>query len=244
MSDYNYDMIDRYVSGDMDPQEKQAFELLLQQDAGLRKEVQSYKEVHETLKRRLHPVREELEVRDTLAEMRQQYFSKPGAKVIQFARVGRIAAIAAAIILVVLIWRPWGKPDLYRQYASLQMDAVAVRGGTQDSLKQEVVRRFNNKEFAASIPLFENLLRNDTGNAHLQFYYAVALMQVDRLVESRTQLMQLHNGASVFRDQATFFMALSYLKEKNILLTKEWLNKISQDSDVYSRAQELLKELL
>ena len=53
----------------------------------------------------------------------------------------------------------------------------------------------------------------------------------------------LYSRVSLFKYDAAFYMALSYLKEKNKPGCKEWLNKIPADAGPYSNAQELLKKL-
>ena len=77
----------------------------------------------------------------------------------------------------------------------------------------------------------------------MQFYYAVALLQNGDIEKSRAQLNELYNGESLFKYDAAFYMALSYLKEKDKAICREWLNKIPADAGPYSKAQELLKKL-
>ncbi len=245
MSAWDYDKISRYVDGEMDATEKKAFEELLLQDTGLQKEVALFTEVNKKLKAYLHPDEEEQALRNTLEELRQEYFKNSGAKLRRLSKVRRLAAaMAAAIVIIALvIWSPWSQRDLYRQYASLEMPPVETRGITEDSLQRLVVTSFNDKKFEATLPLFEQLLQLDSSSAYLHFYYALALMETNRYTQSRNELLQLYNGNSLFRYEAAFYMALGYLKEKNYTACREWLNKIPADAGIYSKAQSLLKEL-
>ena len=242
MNTYDHDMINRYVDGELTQEELKIFEEQMSQDAKLKSEVALYKEVNESLKENLFMDHEALALRDTIEEMRDEYF-KPKAKVISFNEIRFWVASAAAIILVVmLVWAPW-RQDLFKQYASADMPAVAERGNETDSLLKKATVDFNDKNFSGSIPIFETILKADSANSYVHFYYAIALLQSDDLERSRNELLQLYNGTSLFKYDAAFYMALSYLKEKDKDHCKEWLNKIPADASVYEKAQKLKDKL-
>lgn len=251
MSTPDYDMISRYLDGEMNAEEKKAFEEQLQQDATLQKEVDLFREVNETLKMKLHPDENELALLNSLEEMRGEYF-KSGAKVVPFRQLRRWMAAAAAVIIVavsMLILAPW-KKDLYKQYAYIEMPPVAQRGTPADSLLRQATENFNNKKFAASLPFFEAILKDDPQNSFVHYFYSIALLENGQIEKSRTELAGLYEGTSLFKYDAAFYMALSYLREsvpsgieKNKDKCKEWLNKIPWDAGVYNKAQKLLKKL-
>ena len=156
-----------------------------------------------------------------------------------------MTAIAAVFIMALLltVWQPWKKEDLYQQYAAIQMPGIAERGATADSLLKLAVENFNNKKFTEAIPAFEAVLKDSSQNTFVQYYYAIALLQNNQTEKSRIELTGLYNGESLFKYDAAFYMGLGYLKEKNKPGCKEWLNKIPGDAGPYSKAQELLKKL-
>ncbi len=249
MSALDYDKISLYVDNDMTAGERQDFEQLLRDDEELKKEVELYREVNESLKNQLHPGEGELALKDTIQNLRGKYFStsdvqeRPLAKTARIRSFTWIAAAAAILIIALFVWAPWSQPDTFRQFASIEMPGLTERGGTSDSIQKSITKRFNEKKFAETIPQFETLLSTDTANSFLHFYYAIALLETDQLSKSRIELTQLYNGTSVFRYEAAFYIALSYLKDKNETTCKEWLNKIPADAPVFSKAQRLLKEL-
>ncbi len=251
MREFNYDMINRYLDGAMNTDEAKAFEEQMRQDAELQKEVALNRDVNETLKMKLYPGENETALKHTLEQMRDTYFSKTiasgrsTAKIVRFPRTRWVAAAAAVVIGIVMltVWAPWKKEDLYQQYASVQMPGVAERGVPADSLLKLAASHFNKKEFAAAVPLFESILKDDKQNAFANYYYAIALLENGQPAYSRNELTKLFNGNSLFRYDAAFYMALSYLKEKDKSGCKEWLNKIPADAGSYGRAQELLKKL-
>jgi tetratricopeptide (TPR) repeat protein len=123
------------------------------------------------------------------------------------------------------------------------MPAIAERGATTDSLLKSAVTNFNNKKFAEAIPAFETILKDSSQNAFVQYYYGIALLQNNNIEKARIQLTALYYGGSIFKNDAAFYIALSYLKEKNIVVCKDWLNKIPTDNATWFKAKELLKKL-
>ena len=253
MKEFDYDMINRYLYREMNAEERKTFEIQMQQDAELKNEVDLLKDVNTTLKIKLHPGENELSLRNSLQDLRGEYFSKKTeqAKIIPLSRRRWMMAAAAVFVMVLLlnVWQPWKKEDLYKQYASIEMPGIAERGAGADSLLKQAVENFNNKNFAKSIPSFEAILKDsaqhpaDSQNTFVQFYYGIALLQNGNIEKSRAQFDELYNGKSLFKYDAAFYMALIYLKENNKVVCKEWLNKIPNDAGPYSKAQELMKKL-
>jgi hypothetical protein len=247
MKEFDYDMISRYLDGEMNTEEQQAFELQMREDADLLNEVELVKDVQATLKIKLHPGENEKALRNSLMDLNDEYFSNKTeqAKIIPLSRRRWMTAIAAMFILALLVtvWQPWAKEDLYKQYAAVQMPGIAERGAVTDSLLKDAVENFNNKKFTEAIPSFEAVLNDSSANSFVQYYYVIALLQNGQIERSRVQFNELYNGVSLFKYDAAFYMALSYLKEKNKTACLEWLNKIPADAGPYNKAQELLKKL-
>lgn len=247
MKEFDYDMINRYLDGEMNAEELKAFEAAMLQDADLKNEVELLRDVHATLKIKLHPGEHETSLRNSLKEMNAEFFSARSeqAKVIPLNRRKWMTAIAAVFVLTLLltVWQPWKKEDLYLQYADVQMPGIAKRGVASDSLIQSAVENFNNKKFAEAIPDFETILKDSAGNSFVQYYYAIALMQNDNIEKARAQFSELYNGSSIFKFDAAFYMALSYLKENNKSACKEWLNKIPVGNAAWNKARELFDKL-
>jgi TolA-binding protein len=247
MKEFDYDMINRYLDGEMNAEELGAFEAAMQQDADLKSEVELLRDVNETLKIKLHPDENEMALRSSLKEMKAEFFeSRAGqAKVVSLNRKRWMTAIAAVLVigLMVTVWQPWKKEDLYQQYADIKMPAIAERGAAADSLLKQAVKNFNDKKFTEAIPVFETVLKDSAKNSFVQYYYGIALLENGNVEKARVQFLELYYSASIFRNDAAFYMALSYLKEKNKAACKDWLNKVPSDTAPWFKAQELLKKL-
>ena len=243
MKEFDYDMISRYLDGEMEGDELKDFEEQIQLDKELQNEVELFRDVNRTLQIKLYPDEQEKGLRNTFSALKEEYFQS-AAKVVTMRRYRWISAAAAILIaaIVLTVWTPW-KKNIYEQYAYTQMPGVAERGTSNDSLLLDATTNFNNKKFAVSIPSFEAILKKDAQNSFVHFYYGVALLESGEAGKARQELIQLYNGNSLFRYEAAFYMALSYLKEKDKITCKEWLNKIPADAAIYGKAQQLLKQL-
>ena len=244
MKEFDYDIISRYVDEEMSPAERMDFEQQMQREPELRKQVELYFEVTKSLQRRLHPAKEEAELRRTLEQLRPQYFQTRSRVVPMAPRKKWLMAVAATVVflLALTIWAPWN-PDLYRKYSDVRMPGIEERGAEEDSLLRQAEKEFNEKRFAESIPLFETYLAAEPDDAFVRFYYGIALMQSGQTGKSRREFDTLFTGNSAFRYEAAFFMALSYLKEKDRDRCREWLQRIPPDAPNYPKAQELLRKV-
>jgi cytochrome c-type biogenesis protein CcmH/NrfG len=244
MNTFDHDIISRYLEGAMDAQELRAFETQLEQDIELQRQVELHKEVNESLKTQFYPDENEQALRNTMQELRGEYFY-PKANVVSMKRFRWLGVAAAAIIILFITSRIWytNKIDLYEQYAYVQMPGTAERGATSDTLLQQATEDFNNKNYSAAIPLFQTLLQKDPQNSFVHYYYTIALLENGQIDQSRVGLAQLYEGNSLFKYDAAFYMGLSYLKENDKKTCKEWLEKIPKDADVYGKAKELEAKL-
>lgn len=224
------DDIARYAEGLMEADEQAAFEASLAADASLQQQLELYQEVHTGLQQHFTP---DTELQQTLQGLRGEFFTKKPARVIPFKRYA--VAVAAILIAVMFVWQPW-KPSLYKQYADITMVAPVERGEETDQLS-EAVAAFNKKDFTTAASLLEKVY--DSTNSFTSFYYGVALLQSNETGRARTILNRLYAGESAFKNEAAFYLALSYLKEDDKTTCINWLQKIPD----HPKAQELLKKL-
>jgi len=244
MHTYNHEAIARYITGEMSGTELQAFEATLQQDISLQKSVAQYREVLDTLQYKLEPDEKERALTHTLRTMNDTYFGNNKAKVVPIRHYWKyISGIAAAAVIFLIVWlQPW-QQDLYKEYGQIQMVATAERGTDTDTLLQQAAILFNQGNFAGAQKYLQEATEQAPENPLTGFYYAVTLIATNDLTQARQLLTPIYNGSSVVKYDAAFFMALSYLKEKQYADTRLWLEKIPAGTSRYAAAQELLKKI-
>ena len=242
MSRYNIEDIARYAEGDMTDEERLQFSKALETDIDLSNQLKEYRHIHSSLKMNLVDDDKDKAFKASLDNLGKAYFGKE-AKVVHFKRYMTWAASIAAVLVMFLVWAPW-QANIYEQYATSNMPAVAERGeANAGNEMQEAAKAFNNKDFRLAKSKLEQVLKSDPNNNMAILYYGISLTETGATEEARKNLSKVFEGESVFKYDAGFSIALSYLKEKKEKECIEWLNKIPSDAANYDKAQELIGKL-
>jgi hypothetical protein len=228
----------RYADGEMDTQEQKDFELLLQTDAELKGYVEQYRQATVALRTHFAPDENLDKLKQTLGSLNNQYF-KPEAKVVSFKAYTRwISGVAAVLIIGLLIFNPWRK-SLYERYDTASTMSVTERGvGPQTDL-EKAAAYYNKKEFTQAEPLLAKAYAADTAKSLVAYYYAITLIQDKQEAKARVILQTLYQGQSAFKYDAAYYMALSYVKQKNKEQAKKWLKLVPAGTANGAKAREL-----
>ncbi len=239
----------RYLEGDMGLQEKQEFETLIQSDPELQGLLEEYKNIHLTLKMKLAPSEEDRAVGAALQQLNQQYFKDAAmagpvkvTRVVPFVSYLKWMSVAAVLVIGLLVWAPW-RANLYEQYGISKEMSVAERGEGDKNNLEKAAAFYNVHDFVAAGKILEKEYLADTDNSLIAYYYGITLIENTSEAKARTVLSKLHNGESVFKYDAAYYIALSFIKQNNYPQALEWLEKIPRDTPSYDKAQELIKKL-
>ena len=216
--------IARFVEGDMTGEERVKFEEALQADKDLQSELVRYHNIHSSLKMKLTEDENDRDFKQTLSQASSNYF-KQEVKVIPMRRYLAWTSAVAAVFVLFLIWAPWRK-NLYRQYADTEMIAMTERGDINEDQMQKAVESFNKREFSEARIALEKVNKSEPGNSLVLYYYAITLIETGETQKARVVLENVYKGTSVFKYDAVFYIALSYLKEKDEKNARLWLKKI------------------
>lgn len=231
----------RYVEGDMDEAEHADFEMRMELDVELQQHLKDYQLIHQSLKMQLAPDQKDKAFKASLAEIGPTYFAEP--KVVAFKpNLKWLSGVAAVLIVGLLVWAPW-RSNLYQSYSVNAQMLVTERGAEKASDLDKAATFFNEKKYTEAADLLAKLAQQQPGNAMINYYYGLSLIETDQLEKSRGILSNLANGESVFKYDASYALALSYLKEGKKEECKTWLQKIPQGTAPYQKAKDLLSEL-
>jgi tetratricopeptide (TPR) repeat protein len=158
-------------------------------------------------------------------------------------RMRWLAAAASLALVAVAVWffTSTGSPS-YRQYALHDAPSFTVRGAA-DQAASEAENAFNDKNYAAALSALDRLLAAQPDDSTALLYKGICLIELDRTAEARAILTPMASGTSALRSEAVWYVALSFLKEKNVAACKAELLKIAPGEGRYEQAQELLKKL-
>ncbi len=154
------------------------------------------------------------------------------------------AAVAAGLVLLLsAVWffNQTGLPE-YRQYAQHAPLSLTVRGQADASINK-AEKAFADKDYTEALNALDQIVAADPGNITAQLYRGICLLELDRAAEARAALAPIALGQSALRSEANWYIALSYLKEKNYEACKSNLQYIESGADHYEESRDLIKKL-
>jgi len=186
-------------------------------------------------------------VADTLASVGKEFFRETTVqKPLQVLSVNWKRALLLAASFALILFATWylGTPGQagYEQYA-LHTPLTFTERGATETLQSAAETDFSQQRYDRALFSLDALLRQNPGNLTATLYKGICLIELDRAAEARSVLQPLAGGVSALRGDAQWYIALSYLKEKNIAQCKSSLQQIGAGADHYDKAQKLLKTL-
>ncbi len=232
-------LVARYIEGEMDEAEIADFESQLANDLELQGQLKAYQDIHESLKMKLA---DNEEFKQTLKGLNKQYFATE-AKVISFKPALKwLSGIAAILVIGLFIWAPWNS-NLYESYVDQSKMLVTERGDAGATDLDKAAELYNEQDYQAAATMLEKLYAKQQSNTLIGYYYGLSLLKTNEVEKSRTMLLPIYNGESIFKYDSAYAIAVGYLKEGDKINCKTWLQKIPQDAPRYEQAKLLLAEL-
>lgn len=246
MNETELEKIGKYLDNEMTPQERSEFELQIANDDDLRTYIQLYSSIDKTMSMENASPKEN-ELRQTLQQMNRKYFAE-GGKVVQGSFKKWLAIAASVIILVTagIYFLSSGKTSpekLYAQFANHDALNIQLRGNKTDSLAQNAAIAFNKRSYAEALPLLEQYISLQPDDIQMKFSLAVSYLETGNYNAADTIFSNIASGPTAYAATAQWYMALSALKQNNIVKCRTTLNSIPETSSFITKAKELLGKL-
>lgn len=240
MNEEVYIAFENYLNNELSSEEKTAFENQLQNDSDIKEKFEIYKESNQFLNTKFSD--ETVAFKENLKKITQQSSqeSKPKkSKVIQLRTF--VYAIAAVFVLFFGLQLFQNDNPEYGDYNQHEEANFTERGDVVKSLKlaQEA---FNNKKYKEAIINFEQVIK-EYPRPEIKYFYAISLLEDNRFADSELVLNDIISGGSIYKNTATWYLALSKLKQKEYKSCKEILLTIPSDYEDYDQVEKLLKTL-
>lgn len=234
--------IDRYLNGLMAPEEKRAFEAELATDAQLAGDLALQRDMDAMLRRKT----QRAQLQAQLQGMSGGYFKdeKGAAKIVGLPRRRLLwaAGLAVAAALAFFVFRPLLFSPSYERYAQFPPLALAEKsGGVQDWSEAETA--FNRGDYGTAAPMLEAYVQAFPGDRQAQLFLGICKMELNRHEEARGIFRSFADADPSLRDYADWYLALSFLKTKDIGACRAALKDISASSAFYAESGKLLKRL-
>lgn len=237
MNEELYIRFEQYLADEMTSEERTIFEDQLQNDDSFNESFTLYKETTQFLEHKFS--KEKVEFNQNLKSIAAQHFTSiKETKVIAFKPW--YYAVAATIVVVIGMWMMMQNDPSYSDFNQHETAVFVERSDSNESL-QKAQEAFNKKDYQQAVAAFDKI--QDFRKPELQYFYAIALIETNDYTKAELFLDQLRGGNSVYKDKATWYLALSYLKQDKKGDCKAMLQQIPADAEDYQKAQKLLNNL-
>ena len=190
---------------------------------------------------------EEKELANTLQQLNRKYIL-PGSNVRQGNFKKWLAAAAAILVIVlgtvyILTNKKTTPEKLYAGYAEHTAIKIQLRGNTADSLAGLAADKFNNKQYGEALPLLQAYVKQRPDDIQMHISLGICYLEMNRFTDAEQIFSMIASGKTAYAETASWYLALTALKQKDIEKCRSILNRIPQTSTWYNKARSLLEEL-
>jgi hypothetical protein len=239
MNEERYILFGQYLENELSAEEKTNFEKQLSEDTELGSAFETFKELNLHLEHKFGNETELNAFKKNLKSISKEHFKTKKSKVVAF-KPWQYAIAASVAILAGLFFFQNINPS-FEDYNNPEMATFTERGDVNENLKL-AQDAFNAKNYKAAIPYFEGVLKVNK-SPEIQYFYAVSLLENNQFQKAEINFSELKSGTSIYKNKATWYLALSKLKQKDYTSCKEILLTIPDDFEDYDQVQQLLNEL-
>jgi len=234
-------LIASYLSGEMPPDQLDAFERRLSEEPGFRSKVAEVKAL--LIGIREANLEEQLDAYH--AEIGQsKERATVGRRLIPY-RVGWVAASVALLVLAGIWWIWFSTPSSERLYHAYFVPDVGlpVEMGSADTLRYlfyDGMISYKEGAYNDALKKWRSVAKASGTTDTLQYYMGIAYMELGDMDRAKEQLMEVAGDRNAsYHKEATWYLALCYLHTGQRKNAVSLLERIAGDE----RAQELLKQL-
>jgi hypothetical protein len=240
-------LLERYLDGDMDASEREAFERRIEDETDLAAALEERRLLHHFLS--IKTERDALKAQ--LPKLSEEFFKdKPQAVVRPLGGrrlLLRVAAAAALIALLLLLWQPWqvASPErLAERFIAPAPLEIGTERGSDDASFAEAETLYNTKQYAQAIPQLEAYLASETGrldnNARLAL--GIAHLQTGQYETADGIFHQLAQSSWNRKEEGYWWLALSALKRADVAAAKGYLSNI-KGGPLQDKASQLMGKM-
>ncbi|MEP5340148.1 MAG: tetratricopeptide repeat protein [Algibacter sp.] len=247
MQDQDYILFETYLLEELSQEDVASFESRLKTDSEFNDAFNSYKALSSFLEHKFENEEATNAFQKNLTNISNTHFNKDKAvtevkgtgKTFQFYKY----AIAACVVVLfgIFTFNQFSNPS-YSDFSNYDAVSLTVRGDNDDLLKT-AENAFNAKDFASAEAVFKQLIAKDESNAEIKLYSAISNIELNNFASAEALLQDLKNGNSAFKNKATWFLALSKLKQNDNAACIVILKTIPEDAENYKQAQKLIDKL-
>lgn len=235
--------VKKYLSHQLTPDERSAFDRRLDHDPGLRREFNFWKTMVIAMEEHFDDRLKETLKREDIdnASKQRKLFITP---------LMVAASLIGVLVISYFLLNYFTKSDLdelftayYRPYYNV-VDDYKRGNNNINSQGTEGFRFYEQKEYSKAITAFEQKLSKDPNNISVLFYSGLSYLATNQTDLSIKHLTPVASSTHQLAEAAEWYLALAYLKNENIPECKDILKRIADQKGAYKeRATSLLQEI-
>ena len=212
----DFEILEQYVLGTLQPEKILEFEKRLKNDQHLQQQLKEYKILisgveQQSLLNKLNDFHEEINLEETI--------TKKAAKKFSITRF----SIAASLALIVSFGGLWmyrtnnSNQKLYSKYFKPDPGLPTVMGIDDDFEFNEAMVNYKMGEYQLAIEKWEEILHKEPQNDTLNYFLGVAYLSEKnqfKTIEHLSKVLEKSNG--IFRNDANYYLGLAYLKNNEL----------------------------
>lgn len=243
----DYELLEKYLKGELDEEARTRFEQRLVQEEELAAELAWQQRMQEFLRK----TRDREQLKSKLEQLGDQYFQKeekappPSTPVVPLYRRRAFQVAASIALLIIAGWITFSllnQPSLYRQFAQhppLTLTEMSDEGPDAGEIEQA----FNREDYETAARELQTYLQDHPADTLALLYRGISLLETGQLQEATAIFSDIRSGRSDLRELGAWYLALTYLREGNRTRAREVLQDLPPGADNFEKAQELLKRL-
>lgn len=243
----NNDLIKKYLADELSSQERNAFEQQMENDPFLKESVEGlllqkeHWQIHqlEKLEHELMPLQ------NTESITIVKHSKNRSFRFFKFA--------AAASIIGVIVFVGWqhffvakniNTANVYADYFKpLTHPDATVRGENMEKEETKAIQAYESEDYFAAVNYYKKLVENHPANVKDNLFYGISLLATNQPEKAIDVLSNIQTSVEYHYD-IQWYLALAYLKNKQIQETKKSLNELTKEDNFYqNQANEILNKL-
>ena len=246
MEELKYITFENYLKNELTETERIAFETKLQSNADFKQEFEIYKALDTSLSSKFKNEASEQELRKTLTNLGNQFIkeeklTKKKSKVISLFNYKKLLVAASIALLIGFFIFKNGNP-VYSDFSNHSNLELVVRGDSNETILK-AQDAFNNKNYKTAFAQLTVLEAEFPNDIEIQLYKGICLLELNKFSQAETIFDTISSGNSAFSTKATWYKALSLLKQEQFEACKEVLKTIPESAEEYELAKKVLKKL-
>jgi len=238
-----YHQIEKYLAGELRGKELQDFEIEMQNNTFLRKEIELHKEVANAVTEQ-----DIMDFRRSVKTVIKNTIPGKSEKPIFRWRYVGIAASIAIVMFIGIKYAPFNKQstqELYSSYYTPYENLISGRGdeSLNDSIAIVMVY-YDQQKYDQVVKLLNTM--NMHNKPLLELYKGISYLNIDEIEKAHSIFGGLITSDNSFRLDALWYNALAYLKEgdrKNSKMLLEEIIAISEHSKNARLARNILRDM-